>query len=555
VKSSQQKVLTGKLLLWILGGVTLLITPMFSLDAVNIPKSIVAITGGTVAAAFLLSNNFAENIYQYRFILTLSIIFVIEFLLVFLLSGSGLVEQFYGADGRLVGFAAYLSLVFILLYAISCSSVDIISKILTLMHILGFFSSVYGILQWAGADPVNWSNQYSPVMGFFGNPNYQSSFLGMCSVALISEVTNSEKKLSRKLYFFALLTLNLLVIQGTNSLQGIIVFLLGSAAVIYLKIQSSAGQPYRAKLYLLFVSVLAFIGIAGMLNQGPLSSILYKDSVVYRGDYWRAAFRIIENHPIFGVGFDQFGDWYRNYRDVEAITRRGPEVVSNSPHNVFLDYAVSGGIVLFFLYSSLVVYTFITAIKFIKHSKSYDSNFTFIFSVWLAYQAQSLIAVNQIGLTVWGWVFSGLVIGYKSKKQKPKENTQLQKGLNASVQARHNPLPAIIGLLIGASISMPLFLKDMQLRSALENGTVQQTVQAVEKWPFNANRAGQISSFLLLKGFPDDALNLARIAVQKSPRSFVSWKVIYDSPNSSQNEKEIAKQIMIKLDPLNPNLK
>ena len=546
---------SDKLLLWVLGSSVILITPMFSYDAVNIPKFMVVIIGASVAATLLMNRRIMKVLSRQKFLFVFCCIMLIDLILVFFFSGSNLVEQFYGADGRFVGLAAYISLVILLVYAYSVSSGHIISKILVLIRYLGLISSLYGILQWSGEDPVNWSNQYSPIMGFFGNPNYQSSFLGMCSVALISEIIRSEEKINRKFLFFGLVILNIFVIIGTKSIQGLIVFIVGSAAVIFLKIRSMTWKPFFSGLYIFFVSCIAITGIAGMLNHGPLSQVLHKNSVIYRGDYWRAAIRIVTEHPIFGVGFDQFGNWYRRYRDIEAVNRRGPEVVSNSPHNIFLDYAVSGGIILGSLYVCLVVITFMSALTVIKQSKSYDVNFSFVFSVWIAYQAQSLISVNQVGLTIWGWIFSGLLIGYKLKLENSEGNKPPKKGLEVAVKQKISPIALLTGLTVGLCISLPLLIKDVQLRSALEKGTVQQTIQAAEKWPVNANRAAQISSFLLVKGFPSDALTLARFSVENLPRSFVAWKTIYDSPSSSELEKINAKRMLIELDPLNPSLK
>jgi hypothetical protein len=36
---------------------------------------------------------------------------------------------------------------------------------------------------------------------------------------------------------------------------------------------------------------------------------------------------------------------------------------------------------------------------------------TGLFAAWIAYQAQSLISIDNVGLTIWGWVLGGAIVG------------------------------------------------------------------------------------------------------------------------------------------------
>ena len=55
----------------------------------------------------------------------------------------------------------------------------------------------------------------------------------------------------------------------------------------------------------------------------------------------------------------------------------------------------------------------IAAIRVIRRSSNFDPYFSGLFAVWVAYQAQSIISLNQLGLAVWGWIISGLIIGFE----------------------------------------------------------------------------------------------------------------------------------------------
>ena len=51
--------------------------------------------------------------------------------------------------------------------------------------------------------------------------------------------------------------------------------------------------------------------VLGMLQKGPLQNLLYKDSVSVRGFYWRAAIEMLKSEPLFGVGSDRYGSFFR----------------------------------------------------------------------------------------------------------------------------------------------------------------------------------------------------------------------------------------------------
>ena len=59
-------------------------------------------------------------------------------------------------------------------------------KLAHLLVWVGLASGLYGVLQALGGDPFDWINPYSPVFGFFGNPNFQASFMGMAAVAAVA---------------------------------------------------------------------------------------------------------------------------------------------------------------------------------------------------------------------------------------------------------------------------------------------------------------------------------------------------------------------------------
>jgi O-antigen ligase len=215
--------------------------------------------------------------------------------------------------------------------------------------------------------------------------------------------------------------LALYVIYKTNSQQGLLVYAGGVGIIIVLWIRTSRFKILAIPAYV--VSVLGFIMVTlGSLNSGPLASLLYKESVTYRGDYWRAGIAMGLDHPFFGVGLDSYGDWYRRTRTIEATLRRGPEITSNAAHNVVLDQLAYGGWPMLITYMAILIFVVISIVKVTIRSREYSFTFIGLATAWVCYQVQSIISINQIGLAIWGWLLGGALIAYERATRGENEN-------------------------------------------------------------------------------------------------------------------------------------
>jgi hypothetical protein len=308
-----------------------------------------------------------------------------------------------------------------------------------------------------------------------------------------------------------------------------------------------------------------FVGVVvvtlGSLNSGPLASVLYKASVTYRGDYWRAGWKMSLENPLFGVGLDSYGDWYRRARTVEATLRRGPDVTSNAAHNVLLDFSSNGGFPLLIIYLFMMVLVVIAAIKVVKRTAGFDPVFAGLFAVWIAYQAQSIISLNQLGLAVWGWIISGLIIGYEiNTREDEVVQKQAPKGKSASAMANQKVMPAtavgiFLGLLVGIALGAPTLNTASKYKSGLETGDANIVQNIASIWPQDASRSAQIALILNENNLPDQALAVVQDAKTQFPDSYDVWKVLASLSNASEADVAEAKVQMKRLDPNNPDLK
>jgi hypothetical protein len=363
-------------------------------------------------------------------------------------------------------------------------------------------------------------------------------------------------KLQVKGAYLVYLLVTVFVIRETDSQQGFLVLLIGSviALGVYVNQRSKTmGYSYLGLALIGFVAVLV-----GTLNKGPLASLLYKDSVTYRGDYWRAGWKMTVDNPIFGVGLDSYGDWYRRSRTVEATLRRGPDVTSNAAHNVFLDISAYGGFPLALIYIALMVLVIVSAVKVIKRSQGFNAGFVGLVAGWVAFQAQSIISINQIGLALWGWVLSGLIIGYEINTRNNDSAPEKKTGKNAAkpVQSSAGSVMGIFfGLIIGVLIGMPPYLASAQYKSALETGDPTVIQQAAYTWPQDAQRMIQVSLALNDNKLEAQGLQVALDATENFPDNYGVWGALSMMKSATEEQKAQALAQMKRLDPLNPNLK
>ena len=67
-----------------------------------------------------------------------------------------------------------------------------------------------------------------------------------------------------------------------------------------------------------------------------MAEVIYKSSLQARSFYWEAALNMMQDQPLFGVGMDGFGDWYRRSRTQE-IADFNAGITADTAHSIPLD--------------------------------------------------------------------------------------------------------------------------------------------------------------------------------------------------------------------------
>jgi len=527
-------------------------------DPVNTPKLFILGSAAFASGAIAFAIGAKELWRSSRLWLIGSILFIVFSISAIVNSSSPLEQNIYGTYGRNTGFVTYLALLLISTAATLIRQRTNFNLIIYGLFAAGVTNVAYCLWAISFGDFIGWNNPYGNILGTFGNPNFIGAFLGIFITALAAYVV--APGISWKYRGLALITvaIGLFEIKESHAVQGLVVSAAGFSIIGFYFIRSKFKSNLILAGYTVVIAVLGFISLMGALQKGPFTSFIYKTSVSLRGEYWQAGWNMASQFPFTGVGMDAYGDWYRRARDGQALITPGPEVVTNAAHNIPFDILSNGGWPLFITYLFLIALATIAIIKVTVRNKNYDGTFIALAVAWACYQIQSVISISQIGLAVWGWVLSGVVIAYEiatrgsgtsgsSAPSKPKREKE---------QIFSATAIGGIGLVVGALIVVPPLSSDMKWKSAITKGDLALVKAALVPsymTPTDTNRLLNMVSILENSKLPDVAYEYAKKAVEFNPESFDSWRTLYAVTNSTVQDKELALSNMKRLDPKNSN--
>jgi O-antigen ligase len=540
--------------------VTLLVTDRVTADPVNVSKMLaLATTAGFCVAILIIART--QLLLNLKFIITLLAGFLLMALISIIVSGSPWEKGFFGTYGRNTGFLTYLSLSVVFLAGTLLMRGENYIRIIRSLILAGFLNLVYCIYAIYVKDLFTWQNPYGKVLGTFGNPNFISSFMGIFITALFSVLFMSGIKLAYRVSIVVLIFASFFVIASSGSQQGGVVAIGGIATVVFFLLRARFKSRIAVVSYLTVVSISGLIAVLGMLQRGPLVEVLYKQSVSLRGEYWQAGINMGLSNPVFGVGLDSYGTFYRAYRNETATVVPGINTITDAAHNIFLDIFASTGFPGISLYLAIIFYIFSKSLLYVKKSTQFDPIFVLLFSCWLAYQAQAVISINQIGIAVWGWIFGGLLMGYTRKAKLEQSNLVVPTFpdlLKLKKRATNSEIPAslVLGIFFGGLLffgaAIPSFYADAKLRQALGSGSFEKLFAVANQFPLDSNRINFVASKISEKGIDQQSVDIIRIGLEKFPYDYgLLFSQFRISVPDSAEQRAIGKRLH-SADPYNP---
>lgn len=555
------------------------------LDPFNMPKLVVIVIGAGISLGLLIG--FMRDWWDKT--LWPLLVVVAVFLGALIAAGVASPQSWYrtvfGAWSRNNGALVYAALALLLLaMAVATRGAPLAQRTLNAMVWLGGIQAGYALIQTTGNDPVPWNNPYNPIIGTVGNPNFASALMSLCTIATVQGVLDTRSSRVRRIMYLALAMLQLAMIYRSDAQQGLLAFAIGMIVLGAAWLTLQEGTWVRPALIAWYATAVVgtTVTVFGLTNRGPLAPIVFQDSLRRRWDYWDTAWRMLQDKPIFGVGIDSYGDWFRFYRSPVQVNRgeAGWNVVSNNAHNVVLQLGATGGFVLMLTYVLLMAFVAWRATVLLR-SGQHRLMAGGIVGAWVAFQVQSLVSIDQLGLTVWGWVIAGTVVGLSYARRpatvttgngpNPKAKTApsgpkpRQTNPYATLSRYTVPALAAAGVIgiAATSFAAPRLNADSAIRQVISLGVDSQNQEQVTQLADQIYTATldspephwQIVSIVRLYeiGAVSQGIQLAQAATARFPNEVDLWNLLASAYESNQlwSEAAATRQRTVELDPLN----
>ena len=369
---------------------------------------------GALAAVLVRS----RSTWKMSWILGLPTAVVLGYLFSAVANGQGVASVYLGGYQRNFGVATWSALALVVLVGAQSEAKirGFLDWILPSVLIAGL---AYGLLQFLGKDPLPWTNPYKAVSLTLGNPNFAGAFFGILSVIAVSTIFVG-KTIATKVFGVLLFASTVFISFNTKSLQSPLLIIAG---LLIFGLLSNFGFKSPIGRFINFASggvfAAAVIGI-GMLFAGGGSflasvreKLFFQGSIAQRLDYWRTGFEIWKDHPIFGVGTDQFQRYAALYRTPEQLERDGVFVIPDKSHNVLIDHFANGGLVVGLIWVAFVISVFYMLIKALRKNENVQvrRDLAVLGTIWSTYVLQALISPDQIVLSLIGYSSAGLIAG------------------------------------------------------------------------------------------------------------------------------------------------
>lgn len=268
----------------------------------------------------------------------------------------------------------------------------------------------YGLIQVADADPFDWV-AYTTVFSTLSNPNFLAGWLAVVLPLAAWAALTSSLAPGLRLAALALAAGAALVVVETGSFQGPTAGVAGVAVVVgaWLWGRRREGRIGPLGVPAVLGGVVVVVVLAVLLGAGRIRAEVAA-GLDERVSFWRAAGSMVGEQPLLGVGLDQYGSAFSEYRPVEHATEYGASS-AEAAHSVPLQMFADGGLLLGLAYLAVVVTVAAALVRALLRTDGEERLLlAAVGGAWFAYQVQAAVSIDVPPLAVLHWVLSGAVL-------------------------------------------------------------------------------------------------------------------------------------------------
>lgn len=296
---------------------------------------------------------------------------------------------------------------------------------------------LYSFIQYLQLDPIPWSTRWSRSVSTIGHGVPLGALLGMALPFILAFYFQAATRI-KKVCLLILLLFFIGAMLFTLSRGPWIAALIGVMIVICLRFKTTA-HPHKQsshfqkgnsgvflkylpltkpKLlpFLIIISFLVMLGTWFVFSRGGnIIGDRFKTFIALETDtsfagrilYYKAAIKGIEDHPLLGIGFENFRNIYPRYRMAED-NQIFEDTIPTMVHNGYMQLALETGIPGLVFYLAFLAFVLWGLIRTYKENKRL-THLALIGSL-AVFLIQDLSGWPDIALTPFLWIFLGLAV-------------------------------------------------------------------------------------------------------------------------------------------------
>jgi O-antigen ligase len=340
-----------------------------------------------------------------------------------LLMSGNLLGSLIGDAGRFVGTASTLALLLVSIFH-SQFGFDAFTRLVAFYLLAVELVAILGIAQHYNVIELPGDIGVSSTLG---NADFFAALIGTAFPLILFLALNSGRRVQAILGVVTLLNIYALQIAGPlQAYVDIALTLLGIVILLLRRRIPSRNWTLNARTFIGTFGVIIWAEFIFLMPfLGKMIPILGNDvQVKIRGNFWLAGMRQFFSHPFLGVGPDQYGNYYEQYRTIEDI-KQYSNILSNDAHSASVQTLATTGIfgTLAFLFLLMLL---IRSFLILWDSRSFNRKALFALGLYIfVYLTNSFVSPITLTNKYLFWAVSGFIIGqvYRlpSRKSEPRQ--------------------------------------------------------------------------------------------------------------------------------------